>query len=113
LLTRAESRTTVIDGTETGQSMTNRPREQRQPRQTALSACHGGECAEVIPRGQLFCERCDAALLDETRALIVKLHRPGERWTFAFKDAMQRAQTEIEYARKTGHRLEQTAKFDW
>lgn len=67
----------------------------------------------MIPRGQLFCERCDAALLDETRAAIAKLHRPGERWTFAFKDALARAQTEIEYARKVGHRMEHPAKFEW
>lgn len=85
----------------------------RAPRQTALIACHGGDCAEVIPRGQLFCERCDAALLEETRALIVKECRPDGKFTFAFQHALERAQTEIEYARKTGHRLEHPAKFEW
>jgi hypothetical protein len=86
---------------------------QRPLKQKAFAACLGDDCAEVIAPGRLFCHRCDAALLDETRELVAKLHRPGAKWTLKFQDALERARTEIAYARKTGHRLEHTAKFEW
>lgn len=78
-----------------------------------VSNCHAIGCRNWITPDGVFCERHDAMLQSDIKALIAKHYRPGRPSSKVFAMWLEQAQQEILYAQTAGHKFPRAGSFEW
>jgi hypothetical protein len=82
-------------------------------KQAAMRACEAIGCADFAPAEHLFCERHDAMLQSDIKAILAKHWRPGGKRTKVLSLTLERAKEEILFCQTAGYRVPRPAEFEW
>jgi hypothetical protein len=86
---------------------------ERRGQQELVVTCRAVGCTAWLPPTQLFCERHDAMLQSDLRAILGKTYKPGKPPSKVFTRTLERALEEILYAQTAGHRMPREGDFEW